>query len=65
MREGGQRWGNTRGSKSEFVTAHGTERPTLGQPRKYQSCLTLAGITNFGCTWPSSGGAETTATVCS
>ena len=26
-----------RGSKSEFVTAHGTERPTLGQPRKYQT----------------------------
>jgi len=34
----------TRGSTSEFVTAHGTDRPTLGQPRKDQSCLTLAGM---------------------
>ena len=45
-----------RGSKSEFVRAQGTGQPTLGQPRKYQSCLTLAGITDFGRTWPSSAG---------
>ena len=54
IREGQGKTYVCRGLTSEFVIAHGTERPTLGEPRKYESCLTLAGITGFGHTWPSS-----------
>ena len=33
LRQGGMVVLRARGSKSEFVTAHGTVRPALGQPR--------------------------------
>ena len=52
--------GAARASKSEFVTAHGTERPTLGQPRKYQSARRAAvqepGLpTRWSFGWPYGG----------